>query len=128
MIASPQDSYLTPEQYLQMEEDSNIKHEYINGEIYAIAGTTDTHNAIAGNIFALLLSHLRGSGCRVYISDMKARIESKNFYYYPDIMVTCDAKDRENVTYKKYPLLIIEVFSYSTEAFDRGDKFIDYQS
>ena len=83
MIASPQDSYLTPEQYLQMEEDSKIKHEYINGEIYAMAGATDTHVTIAGNIFALLLSHLRGSGCRVYISDMKARIESKNCYYYP---------------------------------------------
>ena len=128
MIASSQDIYLTPEEYLQMEEDSIIKNEYINGEIYAMAGATDTHVTIAGNIFALLLSHLRGSGCRVYISDMKARIESKNCFYYPDVIVTCDEKDRENSTYKKYPCLIIEVLSDSTEAFDRGDKFIDYQS
>ncbi len=128
MIASPQDIYLTPEEYLQIEEDSIIKNEYINGEIYAMAGATDTHVTIAGNIFALLLSHLRGSGCRVYISDMKARIESKNCFYYPDVIVTCDEKDRENSTYKKYPCLIIEVLSDSTEAFDRGDKFIDYQS
>ncbi len=59
---------------------------------------------------------------------MKARIESRNYYYYPDIMVTCDAKDRENATYKTYPLILIEVLSDSTEVFDRGDKFIDYQS
>lgn len=128
MIASPQNIYLTPEEYLQMEEDSIIKNEYINGEIYAMAGATDTHVTIAGNIFALLLSNLRGSGCRVYISDMKARIESKNCFYYPDVIVTCEEKDREYSTYKKYPCLIIEVLSDSTEAFDRGDKFIDYQS
>lgn len=128
MIASPQNTYLAPEEYLQMEHSSPIKHEYINGEIYDMAGATDTHVTIAGNIFALLLSHLRGSGCRVYISDMKARIESKNRFYYPDVMVTCEEKDRENTTYKKFPRLIIEVLSDSTEAFDRGDKFIDYQS
>ncbi len=128
MIASSQDIYLTPEEYLQMEEDSIIKNEYINGEIYAMAGATDTYITIAFNIAILLRSHLRGSGCRVYISDMKARIESKNCFYYPDVIVTCDEKDRENSTYKKYPCLIIEVLSDSTEAFDRGDKFIDYQS
>lgn len=128
MIASPQNIYCTAEEYLQMEKNSPVKHEYIDGEIYAMAGATDTHVTIAGNIFALLLSHLRGSGCRVYIADMKARIESKNRFYYPDVMVTCEEKDRENATYKKFPRLIIEVLSDSTEAFDRGDKFIDYQS
>lgn len=128
MIASPQNAYLTAEEYLQREKNTPVKHEYINGEIYAMAGATDTHVTIAGNIFALLLSHLRGSGCRVYISDMKARIESKNRFYYPDVMVTCEEKDRENTTYKKFPRLIIEVLSDSTEAFDRGDKFVDYQS
>ena len=93
-----------------------------------MAGATDTHVTIAGNIFALLLSHLRGSGCRVYISDMKVRIETKNRFFYPDVMVTCETKDRENSTYKKFPCSIIEVLSDSTEAFDRGDKFADYQS
>lgn len=88
----------------------------------------DTHVTIVGNIFALLLSHLRGSGCRVYISDMKVRIEAKNRFYYPDVLVTCEDRDRENSTFKKSPNLIIEVLSDSTEAFDRGDKFADYQS
>lgn len=71
MIASSQDSRLTPEAYLQLEADREIKHEYIDGEIYAMAGVTDTHVSIAGNIFALLLGYLRGSDYRVYISDMK---------------------------------------------------------
>ena len=128
MIASPQDSLLTPEEYLQLEAASDIKHEYIDGEIYAMAGATDTHVTIAGNIFASLLTHLRGSGCRVYISDMKVRIETKNRFFYPDVMVTCDTQDRANSTYKQFPRLIIEVLSDSTEAFDRGDKFADYQS
>ncbi|MGK7889491.1 MAG: Uma2 family endonuclease, partial [Leptolyngbyaceae cyanobacterium] len=73
-------------------------------------------------------SHLRGSGCRVYITDMKVRIDARNRFYYPDVMVTCDPRDRDTSTYKQYPKLIVEVLSDSTEAFDRGDKFADYQS
>lgn len=128
MIASPQDTYFTPEEYLQMEENSPIKHEYIDGYIYAMAGALDPHVTIAGNLFALLRNHVRGSGCRVYITDMKARIESLNRFYYPDVMVTCDHRDQETPGYKRFPCLIVEVLSNSTEAFDRGDKFIDYQN
>ena len=128
VIATSQSSNLTPEEYLRLEAASDTKHEYIDGEVYAMAGATDTHVTIAGNIFALLLSHLRGSGCRVYISDMKVRIENRNRFYYPDVLVTCDDRDRENSTFKKFPSLIIEVLSDSTEAFDRGDKFADDRS
>ena len=128
MITSPQSSYLTPEEYLQLETARDIKHEYIDGKIRPVSDVDDVHVTIAGNIAFLLLSHLRGSGCRVYISDMKVRIESKNRFYYPDVLVTCEDKDRENSTFKKFPSLIIEVLSESTEAFDRGDKFADYQS
>jgi len=127
MIASPQPNYVTPEEYLQIEETSSIKHEYIDGYIYAMAGASDPHVTVAGNLFALLRSHVRGSGCRVFIADMKARIESLNRYYYPDVMVTCDPRDQETLNYKKFPCLIVEVLSDSTEAFDRGDKFADYQ-
>ncbi|MFP5269429.1 Uma2 family endonuclease [Coleofasciculus sp.] len=127
MIAAPEHPYLTPDQYLTLEEQSPIKHEYIDGQIYAMAGASDPHVTIAGNLFALLRSHVRGSGCRVYISDMKARIESLNRFYYPDVMVTCDPRDQETSTYKRFPTLIVEVLSDSTEAFDRGDKFADYQ-
>jgi len=127
MIASPQ-PYLRSEEYLQMEAHSPIKHEYIDGQIYAMVGANDAHVTIAGNLFALLRSHVRGSGCRVYMSDMKARIEALNRYFYPDVMVTCDPRDREAPLEKRFPCLIVEVLSDSTEAFDRGDKFADYQA
>lgn len=127
MVASPQPS-LTAQDYLALEAQSPIKHEYINGEAYAMAGASDAHVTIAGNVFALLHSHVRGSGCRVYIADMKAHLEARNSFYYPDVMVTCDERDRANETYKCFPKLIIEVLSESTEAFDRGDKFANYQT
>lgn len=121
-------SYLSPEDYLQLETHSRAKHEYFDGEIFAMAGATDAHITIAGNLFADLRSHLRGSGCRVFISDMKARIVQRNRFFYPDILVTCDPRDTETDTYKCFPKLIVEVLSPSTESFDRGDKFHDYQT
>ncbi len=127
MIASPQFNYLSHSEYLHLEEQSDLKHEYIDGEAYAMAGASDRHVTIAGNLFAVLRSHLRGSGCRVYMSDMKAKIETANRFFYPDVMVTCDERDKASKNYKGYPCLIVEVLSDSTEAFDRGDKFSDYQ-
>jgi Uma2 family endonuclease len=127
MVASPQQDYISPEEYLQLEKESDVKHEYIDGYAYAMAGANDAHVTVSGNLFALLRNHVRGSGCRVFISDMKARIEKLNRYYYPDVMVTCDERDKENTQEKKFPCLIVEVLSDSTEAFDRGDKFEDYQ-
>lgn len=126
MITSP--PHLSPSEYLQMEEQSPIKHEYINGEIYSMAGATDIHITLAGNLYLLLRNHLRGSNCQVYISDMKTRIEARNCFYYPDILVTCAPRDQQTPTYKRFPRLIAEVLSDSTEAFDRGDKFADYQT
>ncbi len=126
MIASPQ--HLPPDDYLQLEATSPVKHEYIDGEAYAMAGASDVHVTIALNLASLLRSHVRGTGCRVYIADMKARIEARNRFYYPDVMVTCDSRDQETSDYKRYPKLVVEVLSDSTEAFDRGDKFADYQT
>ncbi|NCS38612.1 MAG: Uma2 family endonuclease [Microcystis aeruginosa BS13-10] len=128
MIALSNYNNLTPEEYLQFEEKSPIKHEYIEGQIYAMAGTTDTHNIIGLNFTFIIRNHLRGSDCRVYFTDLKVRLEKRNHFYYPDIIVTCDDRDRETATYKSFPKLIIEVLSDSTEAFDRGDKFNDYQT
>lgn len=127
MIVHQQKNYISPEDYLVGEETSPIKHEYIDGQVYAMAGASDAHVTIAGNLFTLLRNHLRGKGCRVYMSDMKAHIDTANIYYYPDILVTCDPRDQKLTNYKKYPGLIVEVLSPKTEAFDRGDKFADYQ-
>lgn len=127
MIASRDITHFPPEDYLSHEQDSPTKHEYRDGDVYAMAGASEAHVTIAGNIFALLRSHVRGTGCRAYMSDMKARIEATNCYYYPDVLVTCDERDRDLKQFKQYPSVIVEVLSPSTEAFDRGDKFFDYQ-
>jgi Uma2 family endonuclease len=127
MIANPQPPDITVEAYLVAEANSPIKHEYRDGYIYAMAGASDAHVTISLNIGAIFKNYLRGSGCRAYLSDMRVNVSARNSYYYPDVMVTCDPRDRELTYYKQYPCLIIEVLSPSTEAFDRGDKFTDYQ-
>ncbi|MGL5035717.1 MAG: Uma2 family endonuclease [Microcystaceae cyanobacterium] len=128
MVALLDSNFLTPEEYLAFEEKSLVKHEYRDGDAYAMAGTTANHNKILGSLYVLIRNHLRGSGCDPYFSDLKVKIQAKNCFYYPDLLVTCDRRDREMAVYKNHPKLIIEVLSDSTEAFDRGDKFIDYQS
>jgi Uma2 family endonuclease len=118
---------LSPEEYLTQEEQNLVKHEYINGEVYEIAGASSANVTISLNIASLLKNHLRGGKCRVYISDMKVRIDSLNVFYYPDVIVTCNENDRTLDFYKKSPQIIVEVLSASTESFDRGDKFADYR-
>ncbi|MGD1950434.1 MAG: Uma2 family endonuclease [Leptolyngbyaceae cyanobacterium] len=127
MVALPE-QYLSVDDYLRLEAKSPIKHEYIDGKAYAMAGASDSHVTIAGNLFAALRSHIRGTGCRLYISDMKANVEVRNRFFYPDVMVTCNPRDQETDTYKRFPKLIVEVLSKSTEAFDRGDKFLASQA
>jgi Uma2 family endonuclease len=127
MVASLNSGHLSPEEYLKAEQDSPIKHEYRQGLVYAMAGASNTHVLIAGNLFAMLRNHLRGSSCRAYISDTKVQIESIKTYYYPDVAISCDQRDRELKDFLRHPCLIIEVLSDTTEAFDRGDKFGDYR-
>lgn len=126
MIAN-QIPHLSPAEYLEWEEKSEIKHEYMDGEIYAMAGSSDDHAAIVSNVIMTLGPHLRGSGCRLYPQDIKAKMNHRNRYYYPDLMVTCDDRDKLDRYVKRYYKLIIEVLSESTEAFDRGQKFEDYR-
>lgn len=130
MIANLNYPYISAEDYLEGERISPIKHEYIRGEIYAMAGASKAHGIIAGNLFAIVRNQLRGSGCNTYIGDIKVRIESADVYYYPDITVTCDQRDRVSLDedFIRYPRLIVEVLSTTTTAFDRGDKFADYRT
>ncbi|MEH2049697.1 Uma2 family endonuclease [Nostoc sp.] len=127
MVISRSEYYISPEEYLEGEKFSEIKHEYIDGQVYAMAGASDAHVTIVGNLFSLLRNHLRGSGCRVYMLDMKAQIDVINRYFYPDVMVTCDTRDKEFEYFKSHPSLIIEVLSESTESYDRGKKFASYR-
>jgi Uma2 family endonuclease len=127
MVNASAFSYVSPEEYLAAEATSPVKHEYRDGEVYAMAEGTDKHNLTTGNLWALLREHLRGQSGRAYALAMKARIEAGNRFYYPDVMVTCDDRDLESSRFKRYPCLVVEVLSDSTEAFDRGDKFTDYR-
>ena len=115
------------ESYLDWEKQQPLRHELVNGDIYAMAGTSDQHNEIAGNFYSLLRQHLRGTPCRVFMADVKVRIETANCCFYPDIQVTCADSDRTDRWVKRAPILVIEVLSDSTAAYDLGDKFAAYQ-
>ncbi|MEB3290027.1 MAG: Uma2 family endonuclease [Leptolyngbya sp.] len=119
----------TPEEYLEIERISPIKHEYVQGQLVAMAGASKAHVIIVGNFSALLVNHLRGMGCLAYANDMKVRLPELGIFYYADIAVTCDERDRKSEQdFILHPKLIVEVLSDSTEAFDRGDKFADYRT
>jgi Uma2 family endonuclease len=129
MTASKSHAYFTPEQYLDIERISPIKHEYTDGQIIAIAGASKAHVIITGNLSALLLNHLRGADCIPYATAMKVRLSESRLFYYPDLAVTCNADDKNSdEDFIRHPKLLIEVRSDSTEAFDRGDKFADYKA
>jgi Uma2 family endonuclease len=117
---------LTVEEYLAQEELAEVRHEYVNGQLFAMAGASDAHNVICVNLLALIHQHLKGSGCRAYINDMKVRIDVANSFYYPDIMVTCEPIDAKSA-YKQLPVLIVEVLSPSTSHIDRREKLVAYR-
>jgi Uma2 family endonuclease len=128
MIATPDKPYMTPEEYLEWEAQQEVRHEYLNGEVYAMTGGTLPHNTIAINLTTLLKQPVRGRGCRVFMADAKVQISVVgNFYFYPDIAVTCHLEDKQSTKYLKHPCLIIEVLSPGTEASDRGEKFAQYR-
>ncbi|MCY7333662.1 MAG: Uma2 family endonuclease [Pseudanabaena sp. CAN_BIN31] len=127
MIAQIKSDQLTmsPEEYLAWEAEQDCKYEYENGEIIAMTGGTIPHSQIPLNLGALLLAHLRGKRCKVTISDAKVSIRSGK-YYYPDVVVSCDDRDRFARDFLQHPVLIAEVLSPTTEARDRGIKQQNY--
>jgi Uma2 family endonuclease len=117
---------LSADDYLAIEARSNVRHEFIGGQMFAMAGASDAHNVIAGNVFAILRMHLRGSGCRAYIADMKAKIEKTEDFYYPDVMATGEKFAAKSV-FKSQPFLIFEILSPSTASIDRREKLAAYR-
>ncbi len=117
----------TPAEYLEWEERQEFRHEYINGEVYAMTGGTLNHSEIAMNFGTILRNQLEDSGCRVFTSDAKVSIQNSSDYVYPDLSVTCDPRDRGATKFISHPCIIIEVLSPSTEAYDRGNKFNLYR-
>ncbi|MFB2878347.1 Uma2 family endonuclease [Floridanema aerugineum] len=127
MVATPQPKYMTPQEYLDWEEQQPIKYEYINGEVYAMTGGTLAHNSIALNLASNLKTHVRGKGCKVFMADAKLGVSENGPFHYPDVMVTCDERDRNAKKLIYHPSIIVEVLSPSTESFDRGKKFQQYR-
>ncbi len=119
---------LSVEEYLEFEANSEGRHEYIDGVVYAMSGPSEKHELIAGNLFAAIHGHVRGGPCRPYISNFKVRLrlDQGDLFYYPDVMVACG---REGVAshYLQHPKLIVEVLSPSTQSIDRREKFLSYK-
>ncbi|MEA5516704.1 Uma2 family endonuclease [Nodularia sp. UHCC 0506] len=126
MVVLPNCISMSAEEYLLWEPTQEQRYEYWDGEVVAMSGGTRNHNRISGNFFKLLDDALADRSCEVYIVDVKVQVEPGQKYFYPDVVVTCDQRDR-NPQLIQFPCLIIEVLSPSTEAADRGKKFAKYR-
>lgn len=115
------------EDYLAWEETQAEKHEFVAGEVFAMAGARQDHVIVSLNIASALKRRLRGTPCRAYIADMKLRVETADAFFYPDVMVSCNPEDRQAKQFLSHPTLIAEVLSESTADYDRGGKFVAYR-
>jgi len=118
---------ISVQDYLDGERKSEIRHEYINGVVYAMAGTSSRHNLMCLNLAMALRTHLRGKPCQVFMESIKLRLREaeSDIFYYPDLMVTCDPRDTDEY-FKRYPKVLIEVLSPDTTRIDRREKFFSY--
>ena len=132
-IAEPAAAYnaqretISIEEYLESEVSSNIRHEYVDGVLYAMSGASERHCLINGNIHAAFHGHLRGTSCTPFMSDYKLRLEidRADIFYYPDLAVSC-VREGVDSHFHRYPKLIVEVLSPSTERIDRQEKRLNY--
>jgi len=130
MTSSQPQTTLTPEEYLDWERQQDTRHEFVNGDIYAMTGASRQHNLICSNLFSALHSQLRGTLSEVYANNMRVKVNSTGMYTYPDVVVAFDKptfEDQQMDTLLN-PILIIEVLSHSTEGDDRGAKFLHYRN
>ncbi len=129
MSSNPK-TFLTEEEYLAIERQAEFRSEYFAGEVFAMAGASRRHNRIVTNLVVALDSQLRARPCNVYSNDMRVKVQKTGLFTYPDVVVTCQeerfADDERDILLN--PLVIVEVLSDSTEAYDRGKKFENYQS
>ncbi len=118
---------LSVAEYLDGEQRSDIRHEYVAGQVFAMAGAGEKHNRISLNLAFHLRAATRGTPCGTFISDMKVRVDAHDAFYYPDVLLGCDPGDSEPL-YKRSPCLIAEVLSPSTEVIDRREKLLAYRA
>ena len=118
---------ITEHDYLHGEKLSSERHEYVDGQVYLMAGASKHHSEIAVNLTTALRLGSRKTACKVYASDMKVRVVGRKTYYYPDVVVSCESDDADNY-YLEKPCLIIEVLSASTAKRDRSEKLLAYMN
>ena len=127
MVAARELSPMGPQDYFDWEAQQQLRYEYFDGQVVAMAGGTLTHGRIGLNLSTLLNAHVRGTGCITLNSDCKVGISENGPFTYPDVSVTCDEGDQTAEQFIQFPTLILEVLSASTEAYDRGGKFTLYR-
>ena len=120
---------MSVEEYLDGEKKSEVRHEYVAGDVYAMAGASRTHNLIAGNIYAVLKTALRGGGCQTFVEGVKVRVRARGetLFYYPDVFASCDPRDTDEY-FSDYPSIIFEVLSPDTARLDQREKRWAYQT
>jgi Uma2 family endonuclease len=127
-MSTAPEPYITQEEYLAIERAAEIRHEYYNGEMFAMSGATRAHNVIATNILRRLLEQFEGRDCEAYVANMRVKVDRKELYTYPAVVATCDPKFEDDIFDTLInPLVIVEVLSKSTEDYDRGTKFEMYR-
>jgi len=127
-VALPNRTHMSEEEYLAFERESEIKHEYIDGEVYAMAGASENHNLILVNLITSLRPQLRSGNCRLYPSDMRLKV-TDSIHTYPDLQIVCGASELTDEARDTLlnPTVIFEILSPSTEGYDRGEKFRNYR-
>ena len=120
---------MTAQEFLAWDANEPLRHEFVRGDVFAFADAEERHVMVTGNVYVALRAHLRGTSCRTFITDMKLRVEAADCYFYPDVIVTCSSVDAADPLIKREPVLVlvVEVLSPSTAAYDRGDKFAAYR-
>jgi len=122
-------SWISPEEYLNIERRATYRSEYLNGEMFAMAGATRQHNRISSNVVSEINQHIKSRDCNVYSSDLRVHVPSTGYFTYPDIVITC-GKEEFTDAYNDVlvnPLVIMEILSDSTASIDRGKKFEQYR-
>ena len=129
MGSAARQTLVSERDYLAGERDSDVRHEYVDGRLFAMGGASLAHTLLVTNLVTALRNRLRGSGCRVSSSDMKVRLADGRRYYYPDVVVSCNDRREEPDAYTSTrPALVVEILSPSSESTDRREKLVEYQS
>ncbi len=127
MAIQPEPISMSLDEFLSWEPTQPLRYEFAGGHVFAMAGASRAHGTIATNLVSLLRPAIRGKGCGLYVADMKVAVPEIPAIRYPDVVVTCDPRDLKDDQLTRFPTLLVEILSESTEALDRGVKFAEYR-